>query len=124
MAWALQGPRVCPGALGVGAAREPEEVQAGQPETFYVGSETPAGFLEWTEASGQERGRPGGRLAPHGVATMPQPHELTKPLSVLSSHKCMGTWLSGSLGLLSQSVGSWMGVASASLPLIFSFMQG
>lgn len=86
-------------------------------------SETPAGFPEWTEASGQEQGRPGGRLAPHGVATMPQPHELTKWPSVLPSHKYTGTRLSGTRGLLSQSVGAWPGAASAPFPLIF-FMRG
>ena len=30
--------------------------------------EIPAGFLEWTESCGQEAGRLGGRLAPHGLA--------------------------------------------------------
>lgn len=57
-------------------------VQARKPEVFYVTLEIPAGFLEWTEASGQEMSRLEGHLAPHRVATMPELHQLTKQFSV------------------------------------------
>ena len=69
--WALKPLNVCPSALDTEACAMQGNARGSRPGSqgvVLVTLEIPAGFLEWTESCGQEAGRLGGRLAPHGVA--------------------------------------------------------